>query len=133
MFFKNRKISYMSNKKTILVVEDETTLRKVLSDKFRIEGFDVLEARNGEEGLSVALDKKPDLIILDNKMPKMDGVTMIKKLRPENSWSKKVPIILLTNLSMDNENTNPENEASYYLVKSNWSIKDLLEKVKELF
>ncbi len=81
----------------------------------------------------MALDKKPDLIILDNKMPKMDGVTMIKNLRPENAWSKKVPIILLTNLSMDNENASPENEASYYLVKSNWSIKDLVEKVKEFF
>ncbi len=123
----------MSIKKTILVVEDETTLRKVLCDKFRIEGYEVLEAKNGEEGLSVALEKRPGLIILDNKMPKMDGVTMIKNLRPENAWSKKVPIILLTNLSMDNESVNPENEASYYLVKSNWSIKDLLEKVKELF
>lgn len=58
------------------------------------EEFHALGAKDGEEGLELALKEKPDLILLDVIMPKMDGMTMMKKLRKDN-WGKKVPIILL--------------------------------------
>jgi DNA-binding response OmpR family regulator len=125
-----------NNKKILIVevVEDESSLRNALKDKLEREGFIMLEAKNGEEGLEVALSEHPDLILLDIIMPQMDGLTMMKKLRHENEWGKSVPIILLTNLSADDEKINQaitESEPAYYLVKSNWTINDLIGKIRE--
>lgn len=120
--------------KRILVIEDDTPLRKVLHDKFILEGFHVLEAKDGEEGLATALSERPDLILLDIVMPQMDGITMMKELRQKNEWGKNVPIILLTNLSADDEKINraiADNAPAYYLVKSSYTINDLVEKIKE--
>ena len=124
------------NKKVLVIeaVEDDPALRNVLRDKFTLEGFGVFEARDGEEGLEVALREHPDIILLDIVMPKMDGLSMMKKLRETNEWGKHVPIIILTNLSADDEKINwaiADNEPAYYLVKSNWSMDDLVEKIKE--
>lgn len=124
------------NKKILVVemVEDDGSLLDVLYDKFIIEGFKVLKAKDGEEGLRTALAEHPDLIILDILMPKMDGLTMMKKLRQMNEWGKKVPIILLTNLSGNDEKINQailENEPAYFLVKSDWTISDIVTKVEE--
>mgnify|MGYP001559852829 CR=1 FL=1 len=121
-------------KKTILIVEDELSLRNALCDKLTHEGFAVLEAKNGKEGLEVALREHPDLILLDLVMPKMDGMTMMKKLRGENEWSKTVPVIILTNLAGDNDQLLQdinETEPSYYIVKSNWKIEDVVAKIQE--
>lgn len=125
-----------NNKKILVIeeVEDDASLRNVLRDKLDHEGFHVLEAKDGEEGLAMALSEHPDLILLDIIMPKMDGMTMMKKLREANEWGKSVPIILLTNLSADDDKINKaitENEPAYYLVKANYAIGDLVEKIKE--
>lgn len=125
-----------NNKKILVIetVEDDTVLLEALHDRFTHEGFKVLAAKNGEEGLAVALAELPDLIVLDILMPKMDGLEMMQKLRQTNEWGKKVPIILLTNLSPDDEKINKaitENEPAYFIVKSNLKIADLVEKVKE--
>jgi DNA-binding response OmpR family regulator len=64
----------------------------------------------------------------------MDGMTVLKKLRPENEWSKNVPIILLSNLGGDDEKMMLEigkDKMTNYLVKSNWSLNDIVEEVKE--
>ncbi len=124
----------MENNKKILIVEDERPLSQALVKKLTLEGFATLTAKNGEEGLGVALREHPDLILLDIAMPIMDGLTMMKKLRQENEWGKHVPIILLTNLSADDDKINQaitDNEPAYYLVKSNWTISDLVEKIRE--
>jgi DNA-binding response OmpR family regulator len=118
--------------KKILIVEDESSLRNILSEKLKIEGFDVSEAKNGEEGLTVAFEKKPDIILLDVIMPKMDGVTMLEKLR-EDKWGKKVPVIILTNLSSGTENTKAiEKKVSSFLVKTDWRLEDVVRKIKEI-
>lgn len=119
--------------KKILIVEDEQDMLDALTDKFTREGFETLQAKDGIEGLEVALKDHPDLILLDIVMPKMDGMTMMKKLR-EDEWGKNVPIIILTNLSATDEKLIEgmvKGEPSYYLVKSDWKIKDVVEKVKE--
>jgi|SRR3989344_2507721 len=126
----------IKNKKILVIeeVEDEKSLRDVLHDKFSLEGFGVLEAKDGEEGLATALREHPDLILLDIVMPKMDGLTMMKKLREVNEWGKNVPIILLTNLSADDNKINQaitDNIPAYYLVKANYTIEDLVEKIRE--
>ncbi len=116
---------------TILIVEDESALLMVLTDKFRREGFLVHNADDGQKGLQCALQNKPDIIVLDIVMPSMDGLTMLKKLR-ENKWGNTVPVLILSNLS------DPEqiNEATgrgrvEYLVKSNWGLDDVVRKVKD--
>lgn len=122
----------MEASKKILIIEDELPMLKALSDKFTREGFSVLEARNGEEGLDVALKEKPDLIILDLFMPVMDGKAMMEKLR-KDEWGKNVSIIILTNLNPDDKTLNEilESGPAYYFVKSKWKLEDLTRKVKE--
>lgn len=121
-------------KQTILIIEDDLPVLNALVDKLTREGYAVLQAKDGEEGFMIAKRDHPDLILLDIIMPKMDGLAMMKKLREESSWGRSVPIILLTNLSPDDEKINKsitEDEPAYYLVKTNFSINDVVEKVKE--
>src|SRR3989338_6361272 len=124
----------MENKKTILIVEDEVSLLNALRDKLTHEGFSALEAKNGEEGLEVAFREHPDLIFVDIIMPKIDGMTMLRKLRNENEWGKSIPVIILTNLTSADEARNrdiTELEPSYYLVKADWKLEDVVSKIKE--
>lgn len=119
------------NIKTILIAEDEQDMRQTLVDAFRHEGFNVLEAKNGKEGLEFALKEHPDLILLDIVMPEMDGMTMAKKLR-EDERGKDIPIIMLTNFSDVEKVTNALESGVYeYLVKSDWKIEDVVLRVKE--
>ncbi len=126
-----------ARKSTILIVEDETIISKTYAEELRDEGFTVYTASNGKDGLALALDKKPDLILLDILMPIMDGLTMMDKLRKKNAYGKKVPIVLLSNLSSGEEKimktvTNTKNEPTSYFVKSDWDLADVVKKIKEL-
>ena len=121
-------------KKTILIIEDDLSALNALVDKLTREGFKTLQAKDGEEGFMLAKQTQPDLILLDIIIPKMDGLSVMKKLRAENAWGKNVPIILLTNLSPDDEKINAsitEDVPAYYLVKTNWSMDDVVAKVRE--
>ena len=118
----------------ILIIEDEVPVLRALTDKFRLEGYTVLQAKDGQEGLKIATEEKPDLILLDILMPIMDGLTMLKELRAKNTYGKTVPVIVLTNLSADREEimrTVAETEPSYYLVKPNFTISQVVAKAKE--
>lgn len=122
-------------KREILIVDDDKALLEALVRKFTLEGYSVLQAHDGEEGLKVSIEHHPSLIILDVLMPKMDGVTMMRMLRGASDWGKHVPIIVLTNQNPDQvtENNNASDGApAYYLVKSNTSMAVLADKVKEL-
>lgn len=121
-------------KKTILIVEDEAVLREAMKEKLTNSGFDTHTAEDGEEGLKIALEKHPDLILLDILLPKMDGMTMLKKLREENDWGRNARVILLTNV--DNPDMVAEglkigfDESYDYLVKTNWTLDEVVKKVK---
>ena len=115
----------------ILIIEDDVVLKKILEDKLTQKKFSVLTAQNGEEGLKMALKNKPDLILLDILMPKMNGVDMLKKLR-QDKWGKIVSVLLLTN------DSDPEHmrevlraNADDYLIKSDWGLDDIVEKIKK--
>ncbi len=114
----------------ILVVEDEVALLKVLKLKLKSAGFNVITAWNGEDGLEMALREKPDLILLDIIMPKMDGLTMLRKIR-ETEYGKTVKAIVLTNLS-DSSSVEKSTQAGAfdYLVKTNWQLDEVAGKVK---
>ena len=120
----------MADKKCVLVVDDEKELRELLVQKLTKAGFDVAAAGDGEEGLEVAREKKPDLILLDIVMPKMDGITMLKKMR-EEEWGKNVEVMLLTVLE-DEQHLSQALEAGAreYFVKTDWKLDDVVERVK---
>lgn len=119
------------NIKKILIIEDEEAVLKVLATKFDHEGFQTLEAKDGEDGLAQARAERPDIILLDIVMPKMDGLTMLKELR-KDPWGKKVPVVILTNLSDDKDIAEAMVSGVYdFLVKSSWEIEDVVKRVKE--
>jgi DNA-binding response OmpR family regulator len=123
----------MENKKIILIAEDEKSLRDALDLKLVSSGFSIIEAKNGEEGLEFSLKEHPDLILLDISMPKMDGMTMLKKLRVDD-WGKNVPVIMLTNISGDTDEMNKnitDLEPTYYFLKTDKSMGEIIEKIKE--
>ena len=81
--------------------------------------------------LAIALKEQPDVILLDIIMPKMDGITMLKKLR-EDAWGKEAKVILLTNLSSNEKLAEVTAQGSHeYLVKTDWKIEDVVTKVRE--
>ncbi len=124
----------MQTTKTILVIEDHAPVRMALVEKLRHEGMKALEAKDGEEGLVIALQEKPDLILLDIIMPRMSGMTMLDELRKSGDWGKSVPVIILTNLNPDDKIMREvvETEPVFYLVKADWKIEDVISKVKEV-
>lgn len=117
--------------KKVLVVEDDGSVLSILTNALGKQGFIMLGARNGEEGLEVALRERPDLILLDIIMPKMDGKTMLKRLR-QDPWGQQVPVIILTNLNQaDQVSMALENEVFDFFVKANTGLDDVVDKVKE--
>jgi len=118
-----------TNKK-ILIVEDDKAFLWILRQSFTSDGFFVFFAQDGEEGLAVAEKEKPDLILLDILMPKMDGITMAKKLKEKGSKSQ---IIFLTNLKDAehiSEAVSIANETDY-IVKSDLHIDQIVSRVKD--
>ncbi len=118
-------------KHSLLIVEDEDHIREFLQSAFSKEGFMVMQAATGEEGLSHALDRHPSAILLDIMLPGMDGLTVLSKLR-QDPWGKDVPVVLLTNLNPDDsmlEKINKD-EPAFYLVKVNSSTEDIIAKVR---
>ena len=122
----------IKEKYKIAVIEDEEVISKSLVGELEDAGFEVITAFDGEYGLQLVLKEKPDLILLDIVMPKMDGVTMMKDLRESGEYGKRVPIILLTNLNADDKIMGDitQNQPSYYLVKSSYTMADVVERVR---
>lgn len=118
--------------KRILFIEDESALQKTLGDYLRHEGYDVVSALNGEDGLALANEKMPDLVFLDLILPKMHGFEVLKNLKG-NKETKDIPIIILTNLEgTEDVDKALELGAMTFLVKAQYSMADLLEKVKKV-
>lgn len=116
-----------SSPKKILIVENDAVLSNMLMHTFTQRGLSVIEARNGDDGLTQIAAENPDLVLLDIDMPKMSGLTMLKKLRGSGDTR---PIMMLTNLN------NPEyiaDAAEYsvheYLIKADWEIDEIADKV----
>ncbi|MBN2732772.1 MAG: response regulator [Balneolaceae bacterium] len=85
----------MADKQTILVVDDEQDLLDLIEYNLKKEGFDVLKAEDGQEGIEVAREHSPDLILLDIMMPKMDGLEAVEVIRDDDELGR-IPIIFLT-------------------------------------
>lgn len=117
--------------KKILVVEDEIAYSRLLHDQLTTVGYQVVLAEDGERGLSMVKSEKPDLVLLDIKLPKMDGMAMLDLLRKEPN-GKTIKVIILTNLEPDDKIIREVTEdlPTYYCIKSDTKLDDLLEKIK---
>jgi len=119
------------DKKKILIVDDEDDLRKML--KFRLEAtnYEVIEASDGEEGLNKARFERPDLIILDLMLPKIDGFKVCRMLKFDERH-REIPIIMFTaRAQMQDEKLGRETGADAYITKP-FEPKVLLGKIEEL-
>ncbi|KKT90984.1 MAG: Response regulator [Parcubacteria group bacterium GW2011_GWF2_45_11] len=118
-------------KPKVLLIEDEEMLSNMYEAKFTKEGFDIKKALDGETGLELMKTHKPDLVLLDIIMPKLDGFSVLKKIK-EDPATKNVPVILLTNLGQDEDVKKGNNlGAAGYLVKANLTPAQVVDKVKE--
>ena len=118
--------------KTILVVDDEPAIVKVVSFRLKKAGYDVVSAGDGQEGLDLIAKIKPDLILLDLRLPVLDGFQVCQKVKADESL-KSIPIIIFT-ASSTGENIDSrykEVGADDYLIKP-FEPEVLLEKIRKL-
>ena len=114
------------NKKTILVVDDEKPIIDILVYNLKKEGYNTLEATDGEMGLEIALNKRPDLILLDVMLPKMDGLTVCKRVKQAYS----VPILMISAKDEEIDKiVGLELGADDYITKP-FSVRELMARVK---
>jgi DNA-binding response OmpR family regulator len=114
--------------KKILIVEDDEDFLFILEKKFTMEGFSIVVAKDGQEGIVMADKEKPDLVLSDVLMPKMDGIVMARKIREVDA---QVPIILLTNIKDSEITIGVQKSGEFdYLVKSDTRINEIVDKVK---
>ncbi len=116
--------------KLIVFVEDDPTLQKTLGRALEQEGYEVQSALDGQNGLALVKRIKPDLVLLDLILPKMDGFEVLKNLK-QNEETKDIPVIVLTNLESPQDVEKAISEgATNYLVKANYELADVIKKVK---
>ncbi|MBI3989585.1 MAG: response regulator [candidate division NC10 bacterium] len=121
----------MNGKARILVVDDERLITTMLKDVLEANGYEVLVASDGQEGLNQARAERPDLIILDVMMPKLDGFKVARLLKFDRNF-QHIPIIMLTAKAGEHDaQTSKMSGADLYLLKP-VEPKQLLEKITSL-
>jgi DNA-binding response OmpR family regulator len=118
--------------KTILFIEDESALQKTLGDLSSARGYKMISALDGEIGFKLAKKEKPDLILLDIVLPKINGLDVLTQLK-EDSETKTIPVIILTNLEdINNVGKALELGATTYLVKAQYSLEEIFTKIEKV-
>ncbi len=116
----------------IVVVEDEHAIATMYKLKLELSGYTVKVAVNGIEGLEVIEHSKPDLVLLDIKMPEMTGDVMLEKLRATD-WGSHIRVIVLTNISKDEAPANLRLlNVDRYIVKAHYTPSQVVEVVQEV-
>ena len=115
--------------KRVLIVEDEEGLLDGLAHNFRYEGYEVLTARNGQEGLRTALKQKPDVVLLDIMLPEKDGFTVLKELRQRH---RDIPVLVMTARNFEADVLKGFDLGADDYVTKPFGIKELIARVKRL-
>jgi DNA-binding response OmpR family regulator len=119
-------------KAKVLIVDDDVFLSGIYATKLELEGFGVVTARDGEEGVKAALKEIPDLILLDVLMPKLDGFEALRRLKQEET-TKNIPVIMLTNLGQKEDiEKGLQDGAVDYLIKAHFVPAEAVEKIKKV-
>jgi DNA-binding response OmpR family regulator len=120
-----------SRKTRILVVDDEPNIVQTLKDRLEMNEYAVETAANGEEGLRIAREKTPDMVLLDVIMPIMDGHEMLEKLR-QNEWGRNISVIMLTARSQAQDIARARAcNIDDYIIKP-FDLSELLEKIENI-
>lgn len=120
-----------TSQKTILIVEDESDLREALATALKYEGYNVITAGDGEEGIKKALIEKPNLMLLDIVMPKKDGLEVLKTLKGDDR-AKDIKIIVMTVLDdLEKIADVVESGGDEYIVKTDITLEGIIKKIRE--
>ena len=117
------------NKIKVLLVEDETSLAMILSDTLEAQGFEMRTAHDGEEGLRMFYEQKPDVLVADVMMPKMDGFEMVRHIRKTD---KRTPVLFLTARSAVNDVVEGFELGGNDYLKKPFAIQELIVRIKSL-
>jgi DNA-binding response OmpR family regulator len=116
--------------KKILIVDDESSIRELFAETLSPYGFECLTAKNGLEGLNLSLTAKPDIILLDLRMPEMDGLAMLRELRKKEG-GEHMPVIILSTVNDEKSVAEAvQLGVSDFMEKSNWNVTELLERIR---
>lgn len=127
-----RKIFMTENsKKTLLIIDDDQELVSLLKMRFELEGYNILTAYDGEDGLHAAREKKPDLVILDVMMPQMDGFHVCRLLKFDLK-TDRTPIILLTARTTPKDQTIGQDVGSNFYLTKPFEFEELRNSVQKL-
>ncbi len=119
----------MAEKKSILIVDDDLTLREMYEERLKAEGYTVQGAKDGEEAIQKAKADKPSVILLDIMMPKINGLDVLKMLKADDD-TKEIPVIILTALIQDVDKTKGlTSGADDYIVKSETMPGEVIAKI----
>ena len=119
-------------KKKILIIEDDKFLRDLITQKLRKEGFNIVEAVDGEHGLKKVKDEKPDLILLDLILPGIDGFAVLAEVKKDPVLAK-IQVIILSNLGQkDDIEKGLKLGAIDYLIKAHFTPGEIIEKIKKV-
>ncbi|MFA6588033.1 MAG: response regulator [Patescibacteria group bacterium] len=120
------------SKSVVVLIEDDQMIREMYQAKFTKAGYEIHDAADGAAGLELVKKIKPDIILLDIIMPKMDGFQVLKQLR-ENPDFQKTPIVMLTNLGQEEDvKKGQELGSTDYFIKTNFTPSAIVDKVKSL-
>lgn len=116
----------------IAVVEDEVAIRRLYETKFRLEGFTVLTAGDGAAGYRLLNNEQPDVVLLDLRMPGMQGEELLAKVRAQD-WGASMRVIILTNLSRDEAPSSLRFlHVDRYIVKAHYTPSQVVDVVREV-
>jgi len=119
--------------KRILVVEDDKFLRELITQKLAKEGYEVMEAIDGEEGVKKTKEEKPDLVLLDLILPGIDGFEVLTRIR-EGSDPSSTPVIILSNLGQKEDvERGLKLGATDYMIKAHFTPGEIIEKIHKIF
>ena len=115
----------------IAIIEDDPVINQMYRMKFEADGFEVQLADNGRRGVAMVEEMQPDLILLDLKMPNMDGAEALTEIR-KHDWGKDIPVMILTNLGEEEAPKSLKNLGVLsYIVKADLTPKQVVARVKE--
>lgn len=118
--------------KAILIVEDDKFLRELMVQKLRKEGYKIIEAIDGEEGIKKVKEEMPGLVLLDLILPGIDGFEVLSKIKADPAISQ-IPVIILSNLGQrEDVEKGMALGAADYLIKAHFTPGEIIEKIKKI-
>ena len=113
----------------VLIVEDNPKNMKIMADLLRVHGYECLQARDGMEGLDTAIREKPDLILMDVQLPRLDGYAVTRSIR-QNAGTRSIPVIVVTSFAMKNEEERAREAGCDEYISKPIDIRKFVETVK---